>query len=88
MKLLKFYAEWCAPCKMLSRSVEDAKSDIESLMINIEEVDIDQDMDTARKYNVRGVPTIIMVTESGEEVRRKSGYMTTEELIRFAEGRE
>lgn len=88
MKLLKFYADWCGPCKMLSRSLEDAKADIESLMISIEEVDIDQDMDTARKYNVRGVPTIIMVSESGEEVRRKSGYMGTEELIRFAEGRE
>lgn len=88
MKLLKFYAEWCGPCKMLSRAMEDAKSDIESLMIEIQEVDIDQEMDLARKYNVRGVPTIIMVAESGDEVRRKSGYMSTEELIRFAEGRE
>lgn len=88
MKLLKFYAEWCAPCKMLSRSLEDAKADIESLMITIEEIDIDQDMDTARKYNVRGVPTLIMVSEAGDEVRRKAGYMNSDELIRFAEGRE
>lgn len=88
MKLLKFYAEWCAPCKMLARSLEDAKADIESLTISIEEIDIDQDMDTAKKYNVRGVPTIIMVSEAGDEIRRKAGYMTTEELIRFAEGRE
>lgn len=88
MKLLKFYADWCQPCKMLSRVIEDSKADIDSLMINIEEIDIDNDMDTARKYNVRGVPTLILVEDSGEEVRRKSGYMNENELIRFVEGRD
>lgn len=87
MKLLKFYAGWCQPCKMLSRVIEDAKADIESLMVTIEEVDIDQNMELAKQYQVRGVPTLIMVEDSGSEVRRKSGYMSEEELIRFVEGR-
>lgn len=88
MKLLKFYADWCGPCKMLSRVVEDAKADINSLMVDIEEIDIDNNMEIAKKYNVRGVPTLIMVEDSGQEVRRKSGYMNEGELIRFVEGRD
>lgn len=88
MKLLKFYAEWCGPCKMLSKVIEDAKSDLTGLMINIEEIDIDENMEVAKQYNVRGVPTLILVEESGQEVRRKSGYMNEAELIRFAEGRD
>lgn len=88
MKLLKFYADWCGPCKMLTRVIEDNKADIESLMVTIEEIDIDNDMDTAKKYNVRGVPTLILVEDSGQEVRRKSGYMGEGELIRFVEGRD
>jgi thioredoxin 1 len=88
MKLLKFYADWCQPCKMLSNVIEDCKADIEGLMVTIEEVDIDNNMELAKQYNVRGVPTLIMVEDSGEEVRRKSGYMMANDVIRFVEGRE
>ena len=87
MKLLKFYAEWCQPCKMLSTVINESKADIESLMVTIEEVDVDNNMELAKKYGIRGVPTLVMVEESGQEVRRKSGYMSNEELIRFVEGR-
>lgn len=88
MKLLKFYADWCGPCKMLSKVVEDCKADLDGLMVTIEDINIDDNMDMAKKYNVRGVPTLIVVEDSGEEVRRKSGYMMANELIRFVEGRD
>ena len=88
MKLLKFHATWCQPCKMLSVVINESKADIESLMVQIEEIDVDQNMELAKKYNIRGVPTLVMVEDSGQEARRKSGYMSNDELIRFVEGRE
>lgn len=83
MKALKFYAEWCQPCKMLSRIVEDAADQITT---PIENVDIDKDMETAIKYGVRGVPTMVLVDENGTELKRKVGMMQEQEVIAFLKG--
>lgn len=55
-KVIKFSASWCGPCKMLSKVLEDVKTDIP-----FENVDIDENQDLAKKYGVRGVPTMIML---------------------------
>ena len=83
MKAIKFYAEWCQPCKMLSRIVEDAADQITT---PIENVDIDKDMETAIKYGVRGVPTMVLVDENGTELKRKVGMMQEQEVITFLKG--
>lgn len=83
MKALKFYAEWCQPCKMLTRIAEDAADKITT---PIESIDIDQQMDLARQYGVRGVPTMVLVDDEGKEISRKVGMMQEQELIDFLEG--
>lgn len=70
MKLLKFYADWCQPCKMLTKTLEDIE-----LPFPVVQIDIDADMDTAITYGVRGVPTMILVDDNNAEVKRASGYM-------------
>ena len=80
MKLLKFYATWCAPCKGLSQVIETAKDKIN---IPIEEIDVDQNMDMARKYNIRGVPVMIVTDDSGREIRRKVGTVDESTLLNF-----
>ena len=42
-------------------------------------------MELASKYKVRGVPTLILVDESGEVIRQKTGAVTKEELLKFVE---
>ena len=82
MKVYKFYAEWCQPCKMLSKVIEDAKDKIDP-SVELIEFDIDAEMMTAVNYNVRGVPTMVIVDDAGKEIKRQSGYMNEEKLLEF-----
>lgn len=78
MKLLKFYADWCGPCKMLSRVIEDVK-----LPYPVEDINIDQDQDLAMKYGIRGVPTLVLVDNENNEIRRVSGMLMESQLTAF-----
>ena len=82
MKVYKFYAEWCQPCKMLSKVIEDAKDKIDP-SVEFIEFDIDAEMMTAVNYNVRGVPTMVIVDDAGKEIKRQTGYMNEEKLLEF-----
>ena len=82
MKVYKFYAEWCQPCKMLSKVIEDSKDKIDP-SVEFIEFDIDAEMMTAVNYNVRGVPTMVIVDDAGKEIKRQSGYMNEEKLLEF-----
>lgn len=81
MKLLKFYADWCQPCKMLSKIMEDV-----DLGVPVENIDIDANMETAKKYGVRGVPMLALVEDDGAVIRTRSGMMMEAELIKFVKG--
>ena len=80
MKTLKFYATWCGPCKALSMVVESAK---DKLPMPVEDIDIDEQFEIARKYNVRSVPTLVVVDDSGTEVKRAVGSMNEKQFIEF-----
>ena len=83
MKLLKFYAEWCGPCKSLTMVIKGAKDKID---IPIEEYDIDNEMFMAQDYKVRSVPTMVLVDDKGVEIRRQIGLVTEEKLLEFLKG--
>jgi thioredoxin 1 len=80
MKVLKFYADWCGPCKGLSMVIKGAGDKIK---IPIEELDIDNEMMTSIEYGVRSVPTMILIDEHGTEVKRMVGTMNEEQLLDF-----
>ena len=80
MKALKFYATWCEPCKMLSKIIEGAK---DKIAMPIEDIDIEQNMELAQKYNIRGVPALVVIAEDGTEIRRQSGMLMEDKLLEF-----
>lgn len=79
MKILKFSASWCGPCKMLSMTIAGIKDQIP---YPIEEIDIDVSTDIAQKFGIRGVPTMVLL-DGDKEVKRKVGVMTSAELKTF-----
>ena len=80
MKLLKFYAEWCGPCKMQSMVIKGAG---DKITVPVEDIDIDQNVFMATDNNVRSVPTMILVDDSGKEIKRKVGVMQESELLEW-----
>ena len=80
MKALKFYATWCQPCKMLSKIIEEAG---DKITMPIEDIDIEQNIDLAQKYGIRGVPALVIVDEEGTEIKRQSGMLMEDKLLEF-----
>lgn len=80
MKVLKFYATWCEPCKMLSRIIEDAG---DKITVPIQNINIEEDMDTALEYGIRSVPVMVLVDEQGQEIKRQVGMVMEDKLMEF-----
>ena len=72
--IVDFHASWCGPCKMLSKTIEDLKTEVP-----IEDIDIDEQSELAVQYGIRGVPTLVMVDEN-VEIKRSVGNLTKSQL--------
>jgi thioredoxin 1 len=80
-EVLKFSASWCGPCKMLAMTVKE----LDDNTVPITDVDIDENLELATKYGIRGVPTLVLL-ENGLEVKRVSGALTLPKLKEFING--
>ena len=70
--LVDFYADWCAPCKMVAPLIDEIAHDQVGRML-VTKVDTDQAQKVAMKYGIRSIPTLI-VFRDGEEVERSMGF--------------
>ena len=80
MKVLRFTASWCQPCKMLAKTLEDVET-----QIPIEVIDIDENQQIAMDYGIRGVPTLVMI-DGDIEVKRVSGMLMKNQLTEWLGG--
>ena len=76
MRLLKFEASWCGPCKMLSKTMEDI-----AFPFPIEVIDVDQNTAAAVEYGIRGVPHLILLDENNNIVKRIGGNVSKDVLV-------
>ena len=69
--LVDFYADWCAPCKMVAPFVDELANEFLGKLLVVK-VDTDSAPDVAMKYEIRSIPTLIIFNE-GAEVDRSLG---------------
>lgn len=78
--LIDFFATWCGPCKMLAPVLKEVKDSLGE-RITILKIDVDKNQALSSKYQVRGVPTMILF-QNGKQLWRQSGVLTKEEIIK------
>ena len=78
--LIDFFATWCGPCKMLGPILKEVKDSMGE-RISIIKIDVDKNQQIASKFQVRGVPTMILF-QNGKQLWRQSGVLSKEEVIK------
>ncbi len=81
--LIDFHATWCGPCKMMGPILQDVSRQVGE-KAKILKIDVDKNQKVAAKYQVQGVPTL-MVFKNGKMVWRQSGVVPAHQLIEVLE---
>lgn len=81
--LVDFFATWCGPCQMMQPILEDTARQLGE-KIKIVKVDVDRNTFAASKFQVRGVPTLILF-HKGEVIWRQSGVVPAHQLVNIVE---
>ena len=79
--LVDFWAEWCGPCKMIAPVLEDLANEYEG-KLKICKIDVEANPETAPKFNVKGIPTLI-IFKNGNAEAKKVGALSKAQLAAF-----
>lgn len=76
-KIIKVYAEWCGPCKQLSRMLEENNIKHESI-----DVDSEEGEKLAVDYNIKSVPTILVFDNNNNLIDKKAGLPSSVDYLK------
>jgi thioredoxin 1 len=79
--LVDFWAEWCGPCKMIAPVLVELANEYEG-KVKICKMDVDANTETAPKFSIRGIPTLILFNK-GEVAGTKVGALSKSQLSAF-----
>lgn len=79
--LVDYWAEWCGPCKMVAPVIDEVSRDYGD-KLSVAKVNIDENQEIAQKYNIRGIPTL-MLFRNGAVVATKVGALSKSQLTAF-----
>lgn len=77
--VVDFWAVWCGPCKMIAPVLEEIAGEYEG-KLQIAKLDVDHNNESAMKYGVMSIPTLILF-KGGKAVERIVGFMPKEKLL-------
>ena len=81
--LVDYWANWCAPCKMIAPVLEEIAQEY-SGRVKVAKLDIDENRAVTERFNVRGIPTLILF-KNGEAEAIKVGAVTKSQLTAFVD---
>ena len=82
--LVDFFATWCGPCQVLGPVLKQVKDHLGD-QIKIVKIDVDKNQELASRWQVRGVPTMVLF-QNGKQLWRQSGVLSKEQILQvFAE---
>lgn len=75
--LVDFNAEWCGPCKMIGPILEEISNENDN--IKIVSINVDDNGDLAKEYNVFSIPCLVLI-ENGKEIKRSVGLISKDQI--------
>ncbi|MBK5225348.1 MAG: thioredoxin [Thermoleophilia bacterium] len=78
--IVDFWAEWCAPCRMVSPAMEELAGEMAG-RIKVTKLNVDRNRETAAKYDIMSIPTVILFI-GGEVSRQVVGALPKESIIK------
>ncbi|AFU99451.1 thioredoxin TrxA [Simiduia agarivorans] len=79
--LVDFWAAWCGPCKMIAPVLDELAGELAG-KITIAKMDVDANKETPAKFNIRGIPTL-MIFKGGQMESMKVGALSKSQLVEF-----
>lgn len=79
--LKDFWAPWCGPCRLMAPVIEEMKKELGD-QLEVVEINVDEDGDTASKYGVMSIPTYVAEVD-GKEVGRRIGLTPKAEMMKL-----
>jgi thioredoxin 2 len=79
--VVDFWAEWCGPCKMMAPQFDQAAKLLQGRAV-LAKVETDANPQVSVRNRIRSIPTLALY-RVGQEVKRQSGVMPAQELVRW-----
>ncbi len=81
--IVDYWAEWCAPCKMITPILEEISEQYAG-KLTVAKMNIDENPETPPKYGIRGIPTL-MIFKGGNLAGTKVGALSKSQLMAFVD---
>jgi thioredoxin 1 len=81
--LVDFWAEWCGPCRMMAPTIETIAKEYAG-KVKVGKLDVDANGGTAMRYNIRGIPTLLLF-KGGQVVEQRVGAVGKAEVQKMLE---
>ncbi len=82
--LVDFWAEWCGPCRQMAPTIDAVAAEYVG-KLKVGKLDVDSNNITASRYQIRGIPTLLLF-KGGQIVEQRVGAVGKSEVVRMLEG--